>query len=175
MLSTLAISSRGRYIQTPARSAGYVGTTGTPRVPLTDRHGASMVVDAKMQGSARLWIAGNTTMSNYAALEVYSGYDGDAMRILTGSSPTITVARKQADFLSTPLANLTTFDLRYDTAANKFVALRNGASALEWVDTANVVTHGSGKRNIGVVSNADNGTIDGSYGFGIKKVTFYDW
>lgn len=171
-----ALALTNKLIQTPAISAGYIGTVGTPRKPLTDRHGVQIVVDNKMRGAIRAWICGNAAMSNYGALEVYSGFVGDAMRIVTGASPSLTVVQQQVDCITTRLSNLTTFDIRYDDRNNTFTTLRNGqVVGLSWVDATNIVTHGSSKRFVGIVSNAFNGTAPGTYGFGIKKVTFYDW
>lgn len=169
---TLVVNSRN-VIQTAAEASGYIGTVGTPRKPSTDRHGMTIVVDEKRRGAIRGWISGDATMSNYGALDIYSGFDGDSMRIVTGAGQLV-VVQKWSDFVgATRLPNLTTFDIRYDPTGNKFIALRNGQPTLEWIDATNIVTHGSSKRLVGVVSNAASGITDG--GFGIRKVTFYDW
>ncbi|MCT7369470.1 hypothetical protein [Mycolicibacterium llatzerense] len=172
---TLAVSTRGPYIQTPALMAAYAGTPSTARKPGTDKHGIQIVIDGKMKGSCRAWICGDTAMSNYAAVEVYSGFNGDSVRLLTGSSPTIVVPRKKVDFVASQLQNLNTFDIWYEPSTNTFHVLRNGQPiGLDWVDSGNVVTHGSSKRNVGVVSNCTNRPDDGYWGPGIRKVTFYD-
>ncbi len=171
----LAVSTRGPYIQTPALMAAYAGTPSTARKPGTDKHGIQIVIDGKMKGSCRAWICGDTSMSNYAAVEVYSGFNGDTVRLLTGSSPTLVVPRKKVDFVASQLQNLNTFDIWYEPSANTFHVLRNGQSiGLDWVDAGNVVTHGSSKRNVGVVSNCTSRPDDGYWGPGIRKVTFYD-
>lgn len=171
----LAVSTRGPYIQTPALMAAYAGTPSTARKPGTDKHGIQIVLDGKMKGSCRAWICGDISMSNYAAVEVYSGFNGDSVRLLTGSSPTVAVVRKKVDFVASQLQNLNTFDIWYEPGVNTFHVLRNGQSiGLDWVDTGNVITHGSSKRNVGIASNCTNRPDDGFWGPGIRKVTFYD-
>lgn len=172
---SLAVSTRGPYIQAPALVAAYCGTPSTARKPATDKHGVQITIDGKMKGSCRAWICGDTSMSNYAAVEVYSGFNGDTVRLLTGSSPTLVVPRKKVDFVASQLQNLNTFDVWYEPATNTFHVLRNGQPmGLDWTDSGNVVTHGSSKRNVGIVSNAMNRPDDGYWGPGIRKVTFYD-
>jgi hypothetical protein len=163
-------------IQTSAISAGYIGTTGTPRKPATNRHGVQIVVDNKMRGVIRAWICGDAAMDNYGALEIYSGFAGDALRIVTGASPSLTVVQQQIDYINPRLSNLTAFDIRYDDRINTFIAWVNGKPVGSgWVDSTNIVTHSSSKLNVGVVSNAENGRAPGTYGFGIKKFTYYDF
>ena len=171
---TLTISSRGPFIQTSGISAGYIGTSGTPRKPQTDKHGAQIVIDNKMQGSCRVWICGDTAMANYAALEVYAGFAGDSVKLVVGASPSLVVNQWQHDFINSRLQNNNTFDIWYDPTPNTFHILRNGAFLFDWVDTSNLVTHGSSKRNVGVVSNGSDRSDDGFYGPGIRKFTFYD-
>jgi hypothetical protein len=166
----LAISSSGRYIQTSNLAAAY-RTTG----PSTDRHGAQIVTTAKMHGTTRIAISSDTTASNYAALEVVSGFDGDAARIVTGSSSTLSVIHKQTDFIGPArFADGTAFDFWYDNAANKYYVLRNGQPVMDWVDTGTLVTHGASKRKVMLVSNADDRNEAGFMGPAVKKVVVYD-
>lgn len=171
---SLAVSNLGPYIQSSGRVAAYIGTPSTPRKPSTDKHGIQITIDAKMLGSCRAWICGDTTMSNYAAVEIYSGFDGDSIRLLTGSSPSLVVVRKKQDFVAQRLQGQNTFDIWYEPSANTFHVLRNGKSVFDWVDTTNVVSHGSSKRNVGIVSNGLDRSDTGQWGPGIRKVTFYD-
>lgn len=186
VLNSLALVTG--LIRTTTIAAGYIGTVGTPRKPNTDRHGVQIVVDGKMRGAVRAWLCGDATMSNYAAVEIFTGFDGDAARIVTGSSPSLTVVQKQTDFIdaaalgptspgavSARVQPLTAFDIRYDPTPNTFTVLRNGSVVTQWVDTTNIVSHGSGKRLVGVVANAFGDAAAGANGYGIKKVTFYDW
>lgn len=162
-------------IQTAALSAAYIGTVATPNVPLTDRNGLSITVDNRIPGVARGVISSNTTMTNYAAVEILTGFSGDVVRICTGSSPTVVVQQAHSDLLK-PLANKTTFDIRYDPVANAFIVYMNGVTGLPvitWPDTTNIVSHGAGERNTAIVSNGWNNIL--FRGFGFSKATFYDW
>lgn len=158
-------------IQTAALSAGYIGTSGTPRTPATDRHGITLTVDAKQIGVCRGFICADTALTNYAAVEIYSGWTGDSVRICTGSSPSLVVEQAHVDMTSS-VPNKTAFDIRYDNNGN-FNVLRNGTQILTWADSSNIVTHGSTKRNTGLVS---NGWSSSTYpGFGLSSFTYYDW
>lgn len=171
---TMAISTRGPYLQTTAFAADYMGTVGTPRKPATHKCGTAITVDPNMRGACRGWICGDNAMANYAAVEVYSGFDGDAARIVTGSSPSLTVIRSQVDVAK--ITGATVFDIKYDPTPNTFTVLRNGqAIGLAWVDSGNVVTHTSGKTFVGAVENTADINEDGFYGPAIRKQTFYDW
>lgn len=171
---TLALDPTGTHLESSALAAAYRGTPSNVREPATDKHFASIEIDGKMQGTARAWICGNTTMSNYAAVEIYCGFDGDAVRILTGASPTLAVIQEQTDFLDAKLQNKWVFEIRYDPVTNKFFVLRNTKPiGLEWEDATNIVTHGSGKRKVGVVINAEDDPDQ--KGPGIGKFTYGDW
>lgn len=176
VLGTMAISARGPYLQTVNFAADYLGTTGAPRKPATNKCFNAIVLDAVMDGACRAWFCGDAAMANYAAVEVYSGFGGDALRIVTGSSPTLTAEQAQIDLDAGMLASGTVIEIRYDPAANKFFVLRNMQPiGLEWEDLTNIVTHTAGKTFGGVVTNAYDRNEDGYYGPAIRKRTLDDW
>lgn len=167
----MAFSTFGSYLQTSALAAAIRALA-----PTTDKHFVAVEIDAKQQGITRATLCGDTTFSNYAGMEVYCGFDGDSVRLITGSSPSLAVIQKQADFLVPKLSNKWVFEIRYDPATNTFSAYRNGTPIpdMAWTDTANIVTHGSTKRKVGLVTNALSG-ITGQQGPAVSKYTFGDW
>lgn len=168
---TMAFSANGSYLQTAALAAAYRALE-----PATDKQFASIEIDAKQQGVTRCVICADTAFTNYAAVEVCCGFDGDSVRIVTGSSPSLTVIQKEAEFLVPKLSNKWVFEIRYDSTANAFTVRRNGTLVPElvWTDSTNIVTHGSTKRKVGAVTNALSGTT-GQQGPAVSKFTFGDW
>lgn len=166
---TLALSSMGPYVQTPNLAVGY-RTVG----PSTDQHGAQIVIQGNQQGWCGAGICADTTASSYALLQVYSGFEGDAVRLLTGSAPDVAVVQAQTDFITPRLADTNTFDIWYETATNTFHVLRNGQKVFDWPDTTNIVTHDASHRKVLLFSNGEDDPTNGSYGPGIRKFTAYD-
>lgn len=167
---TLAVSSAGPYIQTPNLAVAY-RTTG----PATNQHGGQIVIDGNQQGWCGVGICSDTAATSYALLQVYSGFEGDAVRLLTGSEPTIAAIQAQTDFI-TPirLADTDTFDAWYETATNTVHVLRNAQKVFDWVDTDNILIHDASHRRVLVFSNGEDDTENGSYGPGIRKLQAYD-
>jgi hypothetical protein len=171
LTGTLALSSRGNYIQAPNVTVAY-RASGVAN----DKYGAHIVVNPSMQGACRVGICATSTASNYAGLEVYRGFDGDALRLVTGASPTLTVVQKQADFIGVNRLGLSSLDVRTD-GVNKFTVLRDGqpVPALDWTDTGGIVTHGASNRNVVLASNNFDRNEDSFYGPAINKVVSYGW
>lgn len=178
LVGTLAVSNRGPYLQTPNIAVAYRNTGFA-----SDKHGLHIVIDGNMQGALRAGICCDTTASNYAAIEVYSGFSGDALRLVTGSSPVLAVVQRQFDLAgNNRLVGGTTFDVKYDTLTNTFLVFVNGQPAFTWpdlgtspADAANLVSHGGSKRQPLVVTNAFDRNEDGFYGPGLSHDVCYDW
>lgn len=167
-LGTLAVV--GGVIRTVNEAVAYrnVGVS-------TDQHGAHIVVGANMQGIFRLGICCDTAAANWCGLEVYSGFNGDSLRIVTGASPILTVVQAEVDVLTGRFANQNTFDIWYQVATNTFHVLRNGQPVgLDWTDLTNIVTHNSTKRKILLTSNGENNSTAGLYGPNVSQVVAYD-
>jgi hypothetical protein len=141
-----------------------------------DKYGVHFVANPSMQGAARIGICSTTTASNYAALEVYRGFDGDALRIVTGASPTLAVVQKQADFIGANRLGQSSLDFKTD-GVNKFYVTRDGQpiTALDWTDSGGIVTHGASNRNVLLASNVLDRNEDSFYGPAISKVVSYAW
>lgn len=170
LVGTLAVSSRGPYIQSATEVVAYRNVG-----PATDKHGAHIVLGANMLGVCRVGISCDTAASNWAGLEIYSGFDGDALRIVTGASPTLVMPMAQLDLIGdTRLMSGDAFDFWYDQAANTFRVLRNTQPVLSWPDQTNIVSHNSSKRKILLTTNGFNQAKDSFYGPGISKVVAYD-
>jgi hypothetical protein len=171
LTGTLALSSRGKYIQAPNVTVAY-RSSGVAN----DRYGAHIVTNLSMQGACRIGICATSTASNYAALEVYRGFDGDALRVVTGASPTLAVVQRQADFIGVNRLGASSLDIRTD-GVNKFTVLRDGqpVPALDWTDTGGIVTHGASNRNVVLASNSFDRNEDSFYGPAISKVVSYAW
>jgi len=166
---TLALSSVGPYVQTPSLAVAYRDTG-----PSTDQHGAQIVIQGNQQGWCGAGICSDTSASSYALLQVYSGFEGDAVRLLTGSAPDVAAVQAQTDFITPRLADTNTFDIWYETATNTFHVLRNGQKVFDWPDTSNIVTHDASHRKVLLFSNGEDDSTNGSYGPGIRKFTAYD-
>lgn len=173
---TLAVSGVGHYLQTPNLAVSY-RTVG----PSTNRHGSQIVIDGIQEGWCGTAICSDTAATSYALLQVYSGFEGDAVRLLTGSSPTVAVVQMQQDFITTRLANTNTFDIWYEDTTNTFHVLRNNQKVFDWpdvgtssTDPANLVTHDASHRKVLLMTNGDDNPENGSYGPGISKHTEYD-
>lgn len=162
---TLAISD-GR-VQTETRSAGLY----TQAHPATDKHGAAVTVNTKFAGRAMVVVSSNAAMTNFAALEIYTGLFGDdAVRLVTGSSPTLTVVHDSVDMT---INDNWCFAIRYDPDTNEFIGFKNAEEILRWEDENHVVEHGEDHRFCGIVSN-----VDGTFfarGFGLTDFTYYDF
>jgi hypothetical protein len=107
---------------------------------------------------------------------VYRGFDGDALRVVTGASPTLAVVQRQADFIGVNRLGASSLDIRTD-GVNKFTVLRDGqpVPALDWTDTGGIVTHGASNRNVVLASNSFDRNEDSFYGPAISKVVSYAW
>jgi hypothetical protein len=165
------------FVRTAGLSAGYYNAGS----PTTDKHGATVRLTSKLAGECRVFICSDTTMSNFAAVNIHTDIFGnDYMQLVTGSSPSVVVAHTQVNFSANLFANTSlqegdVITIRYDDTANTFYVLRNNAiiPQLTWTDTTNIVTHGSTKRRVGIVSNAlDQWQFPG---FGITDFVYYDW
>lgn len=171
LVGALALSSRGNFIQALTETVAYRASGVS-----SDKLGAHFVVNPSMRGVARLGICSNTTATKWAGVEVYRGFDGDALRLVTGSSPTLTAVRKQADFISTNrFPAVTAVDVKTD-GVNKFSVLFNNqpVPALDWTD-GGAVTHDASHRNVVLTSNGVDRSQDGYYGPAITKVVSYAW
>lgn len=169
LVGTLALSTRGNYIQSATEVVAYRAGAAS------DKHGAHMVINPNMRGVARLGICSDTAAARWAGLEVYTGFAGDSLRIVTAASPTLTVVQAQVDFTGvdrlTPSAGL---DVRTD-GVNQFTVMRNGSTLLTWTDSGGVVAHDSSHRNIVLTSNGFDRNEDGFYGSAINQVVGYAW
>lgn len=172
LVGTLALSSRGSFIQAPTLTVAHRSSTVS-----VNKFGVNVVVDPSMQGVARIGICSNATGTNWVGLEIYRGFDGDALRIVTGSSPTLTVPHKQVDFIGPNRFNgPISLDLKTD-GVDKFTVIMNThpVSGLDWTDLTGIATHDASHRDIILTSNGDDRNEDSFYGPAIKKVVPYAW
>lgn len=168
LVGTLAVSTLGPYLQTASEAIAYRNTG-----PATNKHGAHIALGGVQRGVCRVGICADTAASSWAGLEIYCGWEGDAVRMITAASPTLTVVQQQADLLGTArLTNQDTFDVWYEPTPNTFHVIRNGLSVFDWVDSGNIVTHNTSHQKILVTTNGLND--HGFYGPGIAKLVGYD-
>jgi hypothetical protein len=168
---TLTIAG-GAYVKSSALAAAYYNVSS----PSTDKHGAAIKLVARWAGDCRFFICSDTTMSNYVTVDVHLGILGDDyIRLMTGSSPSLAVTQKQANYAGFRLLEGDVIALKYDPTTNTYYVTRNSTiiNALTWTDSTNIVTHGSTKRNVGVVTNSLNQSA--FPGFGITDFVYYDW
>lgn len=142
-------------------------------VPATDTHGITITLQDKMPGTIRGVICADTGFTNYAGLEIFAnGLGNDYARICVGSSYQVAVAEVQDNSY---IAGGYTYSLEYDASTNTFIVLANGAQILTWEDTGNLVTHGTTKRNTGLIMSINNSFGFGDQGFGVAAFSNYDW
>jgi hypothetical protein len=97
---------------------------------------------------------------------VHTGFFGDdTLRLVVGSSPAVAIAQTQ--FADT-LFEGWVLEVNYNPNTNSFHVYRNGeeVTSMAWVDSSNLVTHGSTKRKVGLTC---------STGFGVTNFTYFDW
>lgn len=172
LVGTLALSTRGAFIQAHTQTVAYRALGASQ-----DKFGVNIALDMSMQGIVRIGICSNTTGTSWVGLEIYRGFDGDAIRIVAGSSPTLAIPIKQVDFLGTNRLNgPISIDLKTD-GVNKFTVSLNTqpVSGLDFTDTTGLATHDASHRNIILTSNGDDRDEDSYYGPVIKKVVSYVW
>lgn len=140
--------------------------------PATDSHGITFTVVNKIWGTMRGIICADTGFTNYAALEVYTdGYGNDYVRICNGSAPLIAVATPQQ--YNGAISGGYTYSFDYHQSTNSYVASLNGNPILTWIDSSNLVTHGSTKRTTGLAMAINSGGYGGQ-GFGVSNFHVYD-
>jgi hypothetical protein len=172
LVNTLAVSTRGGFIQAATETVAY-RSSGTS----VDKYGVNIVINPSMQGTCRIGICSDTSGSRWAGLEIYRGFDGDAIRLVVGASPTLTAVLKQVDLTDkNKLSGMTSIDLRTD-GVNQFSVLYNNqpVPALNFTDSGGLFTHDSSHRNILLTSNGFNRNEDSFYGPAITKVVSYAW
>lgn len=157
------------YVQSTGFGAGLY-TAGTP---LTDKSAVQITVTNKLIGRTRVIGWSDSTMTNYAGLEIYTtGFGDDYARIVTGTSPGVCASQAQVDLYQT--LNGTVFLMKYDPASSTYTAFMNGNDiGLSWSDGSSLVTHGPGHRSTGIVTNGDGGFF--TPGYAISDFKFYDW
>lgn len=147
--------------------------------PATDKCGVGMKVTSRRAGLMRAVICSDDTMSNYAALELTTNWNGhDAARIVTGNSPTDVTVHTG---VSTYVRDNSFWEIRYDPfdedseTSNMFRVYKNGEEVipLRWRDDGNQVLHGAGNRRTGVFLNGWNQPIQ--TGMSVTDFTWYDW
>jgi hypothetical protein len=172
VVGTLDVRDNEYVRNSGGRAAGYYNADE----PDTDKHGAAIKLVKQYAGDCRFFICSDAAMTNYAAVEVHVGIFGDDyLRLLTGSSPSLAVTHKQANYGGGKLNTNDVIALKYDTTLNTFYVQRNGVTVdkLTWEDTDNIVSHGTGQRKVGIVSNSLNQSA--FPGFGITDFVYYDW
>lgn len=176
LVGTLALSSRGAYIQATTETVVY-RSSGLS----VDKYGVNFVLDSSMRGVAGAGICADSAGASWVGLLAYRGFDGDALWLVTAASPTLWVVQKQADFsganrfsgimnLSLQTDGVSKFSVLYN---NKPVPALADPSRTDW-DDGGLATHNSSHRGVILLSNGLNSSVDGSYGPAIKgKVVSY--
>lgn len=171
------LSARGLFVQSAGETVGY-RASGIA----ADKFGLHFVVAPSMRGVARGGICSPSDGSSGVDLEVYRGFDGDALRLVTRGSPTLTVIQTQADFVSpNRLGDVTALDIRTD-GVSKVTVLRNlqpvrwNDNTFEWPD-GGTITHNSTTRGVLLTSNGEDRDDDGFWGPAIqgKTITYGTW
>lgn len=141
----------------------------SPGPTSADKQGITLGLTNKKAGTIRAFICSNTTMTNYAAIELLAGgFSNDYVRFVIGSGPNVVIAQAQ---VTGRIGGNWVYDLKYDNVANTFYVFQNGTEliTLRYVDTGNLVTHGSSQRNVGIATCC---TIDAS-GFSVTDFNYY--
>lgn len=177
LVGAFVLSARGLFVQAASETVAY-RASGVA----ADKFGMHFIVTPSMHGLARGGICSPSDGSSGVDLEVYRGFDGDALRLVTRGSPRLTVVQQQADFIgANRLGDLTALDLRTD-GVSKVTALRNlqpvrwNDGTFEWPD-GGTLTHNSTTRGVLLTSNGDDRNDDGFWGPAItsKAITYGTW
>lgn len=172
---TLVISD-GDYVKTGALAAAYYNASKSS----TNKYGVAVRLAARSPGDCAFYAFSDTTMSNYVGVRVHAGIFGDdGLSLFTGSSPSVGVAQRWVPFVSNFLGHNSLNDgdviaLNYDDVTNTYTVSRNNnvIDGLTWTDTTNIITHGSTKRENGIVTCLLN--QNQFPGFGVTDFVYYD-
>jgi hypothetical protein len=177
LVGAFVLSVRGQFVQAATETVAY-RASGIA----ADKFGMHFIAAPSMRGVMRGGICALSDGTMGVDLEVYRGFDGDALRLVTRGSPKLTVVRQQADFIgANRLGDVTALDLRCD-GADKFTVLRNlqpvrwNDNTFEWSD-GGAITHNSTTRGVLLTSNGDDRHDDGFWGPAIqgKTITYGTW
>jgi hypothetical protein len=165
--SSIAIVS-GDYIQNSgSRGASYYSASTLS----TDKQRVQATVGTVLAGRASLFICGDPALANYCCLDIDMGLLLSAtVAIKTGTSVSSMTTRASTTLL--PFNN-DVFGIDFD-GVDTFTAYRNSAVLFTWQDTGAVVTHGSGHREVGIISNSGNSGLI-TFGIGYTDFTAFDW
>lgn len=164
-----ALVSNGSSIRSPGIAGGY-HTVG----PLTDSHGVRFTLSRKIAGTLHILICSDTAASDYFGLRIHcDGFGNDYVRAITGDSPTNWV-NVGDDQWSNRISETWTWDTYYDLATNMFHTSLNNQELPElfFEDVGGLVTHGSTKRNVVVISNFGNSIV--FPGPAVADIVIYD-
>mgnify|MGYP001199460065 CR=1 FL=1 len=147
--------------------------------PATDKCGVGVKVTSRRAGLTKAVICSDDDMTNYAALELTTNWNGkDVARIVTGTGVTTTMTQTS---MPVYVRDNSFWEIRYDPyeegseTSNTFRVYKNGEELvpLRWRDEGNQVLHGVGQRKTGVVVNGWNQLIQ--TGMAVTDFTWYDW
>lgn len=162
-----ALTSNGDSIRNSGLAGGW-HTIG----PTEDNHGVRFTLSRKAPGTLRIFTHSDIACANYFGLQIRTdGWGNDYIRTIVGDSPTNAVAIGQWD---NRISETWVIDTYYDLATNTFHTAINNAEIdkLLFPDVDHLVTHGSTKWKVGIISNLGNSPF--TPGFAVTSFTVYD-
>ena len=139
-----------------------------------DQYCQAQVVEP-FSGRSGIVIMSNDDMTNYAMLEVVSGFGMSAnkLRIRNGTSPT-DYGPVRAEWVNAALTwrETDTVSIEYDEDTLSYIARVNGDEKCRWEDTAGVVSTAATNRSQGFIFDLDGSLL--TQGTGFKNILAYD-
>lgn len=125
-------------------------------------------------GRSAIVIMSNTGMTNYAMLEITTGFNNNYLKIRNGTAWN-GYGQVRASWQKTGLIGWRETDkvaLSYDPSTKKYSAWLNGEEKCYWIDSTDIVSTGSSNRSIGFLFDMDGNLL--TQGVGFKNILAYD-